>query len=187
MMRTLTRALIAIGVIAAIAVNVLAHRRSYSATPAGPRRAGAVRAAVAALYALSVPAITSPERFETEVVRLSAPGAEQEVHASFGATPSAVRAAFSREPRVLRGAPLGYRIERFANGSASVAIWSVAIAASDGFGSESQWRTLTVDLEWTARGWKVTGGKGATGPEPATPLRRLARESATFRSFVHVP
>jgi hypothetical protein len=142
---------------------------------------------VVALYALSVPAITSPDRFETEVLRLAAPGSEERVRRAFGATESAVRAAFSHEPRVLRGAPLGYRIDRFADGFASVAIWNVAIAASDGFGSESQWRTLTVDLDWTSHGWKVTGGKGASGPEPATALRELAREAATFRSFSHAP
>jgi hypothetical protein len=182
------RVAIVLVLVASIGAALFALRRpDGAAAPAGPTRAGAVRAAVVALYALSVPAITSPERFESEVLRLSAPGAEQRVQASFGATDSAVRAAFSREPRVLRGAPLGYRVDRYGNGSASVAIWSVAIAASDGFGSESQWRTLTVDLEWTARGWKVTGGKGASGPEPATPLRELARESGTFRSFVHVP
>jgi hypothetical protein len=182
------RAAIVLVLVVAIGGALLAVRRPEgAAAPAEPTRAGAVRAAVAALYALSVPAITSPERFDREVLRLAAPGAEQQVQTSFGATAPAVRTAFSREPRVLRGAPLGYRIERYTSGSASVAIWSVAIAASDGFGSESQWRTLTIDLQWTARGWKVTGGTGASGPEPATPLRELARESGTFRSFIHVP
>lgn len=188
---TRSRIALALFVMAAVVVAIIAVTARRGAPQEKPQaqatKATAVAAAADALYALSVPAITSPSRFDQEVIRRAAPGAENRVQKTFGATEPAVLAAFKRQPRVLRGAPLGYRIDSFDGETASVAIWSVVIAASDGFGSESQWRTLTVDLRWTATGWKVTGGHGVAGPEPSTPLRKLAREASTFRSFAHVP
>jgi hypothetical protein len=88
---------------------------------------------------------------------------------------------------VLRGAPLGYRVDEYNGTRASIAIWSVAIAGTPGQPAQSQWRTLVVDLLWTADGWRVTHGAGVNGPTPSTPLAELAAEAAGFRSFRHVP
>jgi hypothetical protein len=152
-----------------------------------PTRSSAVQAAVDALYALSVPAITDRRRFAASVQRLAAPGAAEHVKDVFGDTDPAVVAAFRRQPSVLRGAPLGYRIDRFENTSASIAIWSVAIAAASGERARSQWRTLVIDVVWTPNGWRVTSGAGVDGPAPSTAQRELATEAAGFRSFRHVP
>jgi hypothetical protein len=51
-----------------------------------PTERGAVRAAISALYALSVPAILDRARFEAAVARLAAPGFERTVSAAFGST-----------------------------------------------------------------------------------------------------
>jgi hypothetical protein len=152
-----------------------------------PTRDSAVTAAVDALYALTVPAITDQARFAAAVKRLAAPGAGEHVRDVFGDTDPDLIAAFRRGPSVLRGAPLGYRIDRYTTAAASVAIWSVAIAGAYGERAQSQWRTLVVDLKWTPRGWRVTNGGGVDGPTPSTPQAELAAEAAGFRSFRYVP
>src|SRR5262249_17527092 len=96
-------------------------------------------------------------------------------------------ASFRRDPHVLRAAPLGYRFIRYSHEQASVAIWSVAIAASPGFGPDVQWRTVVIDVAWTRNGWKVTGGSGSGGPDPETPLHDLVLESSAFRDLTHAP
>lgn len=152
-----------------------------------PSRSSAVQTAVDALYELTIPALTDRARFRTAVVRLAAPGAVEHVEAVFGAADPQAVADYSRAGAVVRGAPLGYRIDRYTADSASVAIWSVAIAAASSDQAESQWRTLVVDLAWTPAGWRVTNGAGVDGPAPSTPTRELAAEAAGFRSFRHEP
>jgi hypothetical protein len=146
-----------------------------------------VRAAVSALYALSVPAILDRARFDTAVARLAAPGFERKVSAAFGSTSAELAVSFRARPRVLRSAPLGYRVVRFTPRDAMIAIWSVALAASRGFEASAQWRTVVIALAWTHAGWKVSGGSGTAGPDPTTPLDELATEAASFRSLTHVP
>jgi hypothetical protein len=143
--------------------------------------------AVSALSALSVPAILDRARFEAAVARLAAPGFDSKVSAAFGATSAGLAVSFRRGPRVLRAAPLGFRVVRFTRRKASVAIWTVAIAASRGFEADAQWRTVVIDLVWTRSGWRVSGGAGTAGPDPTTPLAELATEASSFRSLNHVP
>lgn len=185
-----------LGLLLLVAVAVMLGRdRQHPRTAAPPKpitllhptRESAVRAAVDALYALSVPSITDRRRFEEAVARLSAAGAEDHVRAEFGDTDPGLVAAFKHQPSVLRGAPLGYRIDRYQPGTASVAIWSVAIAGAKDRDVQSQWRTLVIDLAWTPDGWRVTHGTGIDGPSPATPQADLAAEAAGFRSFHYVP
>jgi hypothetical protein len=155
--------------------------------PRAPSRAGAVRAAVSALYALSGPAITDRRKFSTAVERLAAPGAADHIRAVFGDTDPEIVAAFRRKPSVLRGAPLGYRIDDYRDGMASVAIWSVAIAGAAGQRPQAQWRTLVIDLAWTSRGWRVTNGGGIDGPSPSTSQPELAAQAAGFKAFSYAP
>jgi hypothetical protein len=190
--------IVALAVLGSVVVILLATRAPGSGegapsapTPSQasemPTRAAAVTTAIAALYGLSVPAVIDRQRFRAVLQRVAAPGSRARVAALFGAVEPAVAAAFSRRPRVLRGAPLGYRLERFSATAASVSIWTVAIAASPGFAPQSQWRTVRVDLTWTEAGWKVTGGRGANGPAPSTPLPALATAAASFRELSHAP
>ena len=152
-----------------------------------PSERGAVKTAVAALYELSIPAILDRARFRNAVARLAAPGFEEKVNAAFGTTGAGLAMSFQRGPRVLRAAPLGYRVVRYAPPDASVAIWSVAIAASRGFENDAQWRTVVIELSWSGSAWKVTGGSGSAGPDLDTPLAELAREASGFRSLTHAP
>jgi hypothetical protein len=190
--------IVALAVLGSVLVIMLATRGPGSGgsapsapTPSpasgAPTREGAVMTAIAALYGLSAPAVIDRQRFRVVLQRVAAPGSRARVAALFGAVEPAVAAAFRRRPRVLRGAPLGYRLERYSTTAASVSIWTVALAASPGFAPQSQWRTVRVDLTWTDAGWKVTGGRGANGPAPSTPLPALAVGAAGFRELSHVP
>ena len=143
--------------------------------------------AITALYELSMPSILDRKRFDAAVTRLAAPGFDRNVSDAFGTTGAEMAVSFRHEPRVLRAAPLGYRVVRYTPRSASVAIWTVAIAASRGFEAGAQWRTVLIDLVWTRAGWKVSGGSGTAGPDPTTPLGELASEASSFRSLTHVP
>jgi hypothetical protein len=152
-----------------------------------PTRGSAVQAAVNALYALSGSAITNRREFSMAVDRLAAPGTAERVRAVFGDTDPEIVAAFRRKPSVLRGAPLGYRIDEYRNGTASVAIWSVAIAGPAGQRPQAQWRTLVVGLAWTAQGWRVTNGAGVEGPSPSTSQPELAAQASGFKVFRYAP
>ncbi len=150
-----------------------------------PTREGAVRSAVSALYRLTLPAVLDRKAFDASLRSLAAPSSAGQVRATFGATDPALIAAFAERPRLLRGAPLGYRIERYTTDAASVAIWNVAVAATRRYGVQVQWRTLVVDLAWTRSGWRVTGGSGRGGPGPARSVEGLAAAAATFEPLPH--
>jgi hypothetical protein len=180
--------------IVSVLVGVAALRPNHAPTPgpraaahAAPTRRSAVQAAVSALYALTIPAITDRTRFEDAVRKLAAPGSRRQLELTFGSHDPSLVTAFRARPSILRGAPVGYRVERFSRTAASVAIWTVTIAASPRFPATAQWRTLVVDLAWTPNGWRVAGGDGSGGPDPSTPLRELVSESSRFRSFVDAP
>ena len=187
-------ALAAVVVAVAAIVAVLSGSGTHSRPAAGPRavapqptRHGAVRAAVSALYRLSIPALLDRRRFDAELSQVAAPRAAGRVRASFGAAEPSMLAAFAERPRLLRGAPLGYRVESYSPRSANVAIWSVAVAATQRYGTQVQWRTLNVELAWTAAGWKVTGGSGRSGPVPSGSAERLATSASGFEPLRHVP
>ncbi len=180
--------------VAGLTVAALGGNSATPSTPpatevarAQPTRDTAVAVAVRALYELTIPAFTDRRRFADAVAALAAPGMQASVNAAFGDIEPEVIEQFERRSSVLRGAPLGYRIDEFHDGRASVAIWNVAIASTPGQPAQSQWRTLVVDLVWTERGWRVTNGTGVDGPAPSTPQTELAAEAAGFRSFRHVP
>lgn len=161
-------------------------RASHPPAPA-PTRRNAVESAVSALYQLSIPAVTDRRRFDRAIRDLAAPGATGRIRATFGATDPATLAAFAERPHVLRSAPLGYRIEAYDGRSASVAIWTVAIAGTRRYGISVEWRTLTIELAWTGRQWKVVGGAGRNGPVPTGSVTRLATSASTFEPLRHVP
>jgi hypothetical protein len=195
--RALLIALAAVLLLVTIGAAVVAHEPGRRATTTRskttpkptlvPTRASAIQAAVGALYALSGPAITDRRRFSIAVERLAAPGTADHVRAVFGGTDPEIVAAFRRNPSVLRGAPLGYRVDDYRSGIASIAIWSVAIAGAAGQQPRAQWRTLVVDLAWTTSGWRVTGGAGVDGPSPSTSQPELASQAAGFRTFRYAP
>src|SRR5262245_34666729 len=102
-------ATVALAVISAASRSGGPHASHQTSAPL-PSERGAVRAAVTALYELSIPAILDRTRFRNAVARLAAPGFEDKVNAAFGTTGAGLAMSFQRGPRVLRAAPLGYRV-----------------------------------------------------------------------------
>ena len=109
------------------------------------------------------------------------------MRAVFGAGAKEVRALVAGSAGVLRAAPMGYRIDDFDARSADVTVWMVAIAGGSRLEPTAQWRLLTLELAWTPSGWRVTGGSGASGPSPQSPLPLLVAEASTFKELRHVP
>ncbi len=86
-------AVVCAALLAVVGVVLATSLLSAHPSPAVPRHRtavptqdGAVRKAVEALYALSVPAILDRRRFEVAVTRLAAPGFERKIIDAFGAT-----------------------------------------------------------------------------------------------------
>src|SRR4051812_1408626 len=113
------RLAVAVLLLAALLIGAAALRSSpapspdpLAVAPAAPTRRSAVRAAVSALYALTIPAITDRPRFESAVRKLAAPGAKRQLEVTFGSNHTSLVAAFRARPSILRGAPIGYRVKR---------------------------------------------------------------------------
>src|SRR5690242_12024792 len=103
--RRVAVAVVLIATVALAAISVASrprgpHAGDRSGAPL-PSERGAVKAAVAALYDLSLPAILDRARFRNAVARLAAPGFEEKVKAAFGTTSAGLAMSFERGPRVL--------------------------------------------------------------------------------------
>jgi hypothetical protein len=135
---------------------------------------------------LAVDGVSETAIFGPRLREVVAPGAETRVRAAFGTGAKEVRVLIGKTG-VLRAVPMGYRVDSFSAHAASVSVWMVALAAGSRLEPTAQWRVLTLDLVWTASGWRVTDGSGGSGPSPQTPMPLLATETATFKELRHVP
>jgi hypothetical protein len=162
-----------------------------SASPESPTPPATPETAVAAatriIYSFDLPTVLDERLFRAAVRRASAPGHRREVGLLFGQGIDAVRAIFADQPRVARAAPIGYRLLSFRKRAASVAIWNVAVGGSPQVTPTAQWRTITIDLTYTAEGWKATGGGATAGPSPETPIRQLAARARGFKEYRYAP
>lgn len=63
--------------------------------------------------------------------------------------------------------PLATRVETHRAGSARVAVWVVSVlSAPDVAMPQSDWRTVTLELEWERGDWRVDGIQDSAGPTP---------------------
>jgi hypothetical protein len=85
------------------------------------------------------------------------------------------------------------RIDAFARDRARVGLWRVAVLSRDGMTNPGeQWATVTYDLVWEDRDWKIWSESVVPGPAPspadaqlATP-QELDTSLAGFRPFAGV-
>jgi len=162
----------------------------FSRTPEG-----AVAAATAYLGALDGPVILDPaavRRVLTAIVssesrddlirayQLAARQARDQLGVDAGSAPGIV----------LRTAPVGYRVDGFHSGAATISIWRVGIVGSDARVEPRQsWRTETVSLVWEDGTWKVDAVRSSPGPTPplagptATPPAELFAAIPRFEEF----
>jgi hypothetical protein len=106
-----------------------------------------------------------------------------------------LRSALARGsgPSSLRVGVVATRVDAFAPNRARVALWRVAVLSRDGMTNPGeQWATVTYDLVWEARDWKIWSESVVPGPAPsptdaqlATP-QELDTSLAGFRPFAGV-
>lgn len=65
--------------------------------------------------------------------------------------------------------PLAWRVDDFGDGDARVAVWTVTVLSAAGVATpQSEFLTVTLDLEWNGNAWRVDGVRDAPGPTPVT-------------------
>ncbi|MEW6155203.1 MAG: hypothetical protein AB1673_14645 [Actinomycetota bacterium] len=96
-------------------------------------------------------------------------------------------------PKVLRRAPLGYRVPTFTKDFAKVEFWQAAVGGQPGVdeGVISGFITKTVELGWERGAWRLAGnptGKDGPSPEPNNleASNRIVAEARTFEELDHV-
>ncbi|MFB7222060.1 hypothetical protein [Streptomyces sp. NPDC056227] len=71
---------------------------------------------------------------------------------------------------VSRTIPVGTKVESFGGDTATVAVWYTGLIGMSGPGStdpvSTTWKTWTVELRWTANGWRATSDSQKDGPAP---------------------
>src|SRR5262249_35753589 len=61
--------------------------------------------------------------------------------------------------------PLAWRVDDYATETASVSVWTVSVLSAIGVAvPQTEWATTTLDLEWTAGGWRVAAAHDSRGP-----------------------
>jgi hypothetical protein len=77
--------------------------------------------------------------------------------------------------------PLAWRMETYSNARASVAVWAVTVLSAQAVAvPQSEWMTVTVDLEWVEGDWRVTAIGDRPGPTPIASPRDEPWDAVPF-------
>jgi len=134
-----------------------------SPSPDVPTKDAAVGAAVHADCVLGGPLVLNPAAYRTALSTVLAPdkagsaaGLASDESAQLDAETGAVTAAGGGTHVYITCVPLAYRVETFAPGAAAVSVWTEQIVAIEGsFAPASAYVTETLDMVWTAAGWRL--------------------------------
>jgi hypothetical protein len=176
------------------------QRPPGAATPTSAQRdrtrEGAARAAAGALRSLADPELLrDPELRRRVVGAIARPGYRDELLPMFDRTYGYLADLLGPPARrgdvVLRMTPLGYDVERFAPGRATVAVWQVTVLATPEREPIGAWSTSRAELVWADGAWRVERfGSDAPGPAPAvtapatpTPGRLFVDAGRSFEAF----
>src|SRR6185437_7377142 len=125
-------------------------------------RAGAVASAAHAITAFNGDVLLDPSRLQRVVAQIASTESRAQLAAAFeqasAETRSKLGAGTIPAPViVLRSVPVGYRLERFSSGRATVAVWYVGIVGSGAtIQPQQSWRTEIVSLVWESGTWRVS-------------------------------
>lgn len=145
------------------------------APAATPTRANAVAAAANDVSELDGSVLLDPKRLRTVVDKLASAQARRSLVAAYdqAASEARVRLGLATVPApvvILRATPVGYRVDRYSAGSATISIWRVGVIGSGAtIDPQQSWATETVTLVWQSGGWKVAGLASSPGPTPPLP------------------
>jgi hypothetical protein len=154
-------------------------------------RAGAVAAASSYVSELDGRALLNSTRLRTIIGRIASSDARAQLVAAYEQATSQARERLgvNTVPApvvIVRAAPVGYRIDGFSNGAATISIWRVGIVGSGATVEPQQsWRTETVALTWEGGRWKVASFSSSPGPTP--PLSTAASPTSPGDLFAAVP
>ena len=181
-------------VVQATTVAVSSSSRVPPPPPAAsptPSRAGAVASAAHAITVFNGDVLLDPSRHQRVVAQIASTESRAQLIATFeqasAETRSKLGAGSVPAPViVLRSVPVGYRLERFSSGQATVAVWYVGIVGSGATVQPQQsWRTEVVALVWENGAWKVSAFRSADGPTP--PLSSAEIPATPGQLFAAIP
>jgi hypothetical protein len=132
-------------------------------------QAGAVAAAVAYATAPQRWLYFSDDQLVAAIHAIATPQADgplaDETLAEVRAARSQLGASPGRVWWLVR--PMAWRLESFGVERASVAVWTVTILSAEEVAiPQSEWVTVTIDLEWVGGDWRVGGVRDTAGPTP---------------------
>ena len=156
-----------------------------------PTRAAAVAAAAQTITAFDGNVLLEPVRLRAAVMDIASVGSRARLLEAFNQAGAQTRAKLGANtvPRpliVLRSVPVGYRVERFSAGEATVAVWYVGIVGSGATVQPQQsWRTEIVTLVWEHGAWKVSSFASSPGPTPPLPTSEVPQAPGAL--FATIP
>lgn len=165
--------------------------RPPAAVSRTPTRAAAVAAAARAITAFNGDVLLDPSRLQQVVARIASAESRAQLTAAFEQASAETRSKLGvgtvpAPVIVLRSIPVGYRLERFSTGRATVAIWYVGIVGSGATVQPQQsWRTEVVTLMWESGSWKVSSFRSTDGPTP--PLSTAEIPATPAELFTAIP
>jgi hypothetical protein len=168
-------------------------------------RAGAVAAAANYTQVLSSGLILDEAKRRAAIDTLAAPEARARLQRTFDQAVAQIRKGFGLSGAVgdsasvlMRATPVGWRIDNYGDGSATVAIWMTSVGGSVG-GAEGSvpvreaWGTTTVALRWVRGDWKQVQSTTKDGPvpiadvAPPTAAPDLIGAAEEFKEFTYAP
>jgi hypothetical protein len=192
---------------AATATKEIGPRRVENGVKVGyaHSREGAIAAAANYTTALSSDLILDPARRKAAIDTLAAPEAKARLQKTFNQAVASLRsglgvtgAADDGAQVLLRGTPVGWRVEEYSDRAARVAIWVTSVGGSIG-GTDGPvpiregWGTTTVDLRWAGGDWKQVDSTTTDGPvpiadvAPPTAAPELVSKASEFKEFTYAP
>jgi hypothetical protein len=189
-----------------------------AATGAGPRRvehgvgvgyarsrAGAVAAAANYTQVLSSSLILDDAKRRAAINTLATPQARARLQKTFDRAVASMRkgfgatgAAADNAQVLMRATPVGWRIDNYGDGAATVAIWMTSVGGSVGGANgpvpvREGWSTTTVALRWAHGDWKQVETTSTDGPvpiadvAPPTAAPDLIGAAEEFKEFTYAP
>jgi hypothetical protein len=171
----------------------------------GRSRAGAVAAAANYTQVLSSSLILDDAKRRAAINTLADPKARARLQKTFDRAVASMRkgfgatgAAADNAQVLMRATPVGWRIDNYGDGAATVAIWMTSVGGSVGGANgpvpvREGWSTTTVALRWARGDWKQVETTSTDGPvpiadvAPPTAAPDLIGAAEEFKEFTYAP
>jgi hypothetical protein len=203
-----------IAVLIALVVGVLIGRLTAPNSPENPEGPRANKAGVPVGYAhspqgaiaaasnyltfLGNPSSIDPRRLDAGLSQIAAPGSEQhmgQIRAVFSnGQQQLVQAGANRAgPLISQNKQLGYRLTRYGEDKATIAIWDLDLGGNaSNLAPSAAFSTTTLDLQWANGDWKLVDYNDAAGPAPQvqqapSPPPQFVSNVQQYKGFRNAP